>query len=97
MPRVAPAPAEQVEPLFGPNAPLRLQIYAQRPPLAAAFVEQVDGKRFEGDEPLDQARDLFEQFLEVQNAGNLPSEIEQRGDDIVFGHDLGARNRRLIC
>ena len=39
MPRVAPAPAEQVEPLFGPNAPLRLQIYAQRPPLAEAFVE----------------------------------------------------------
>jgi AhpD family alkylhydroperoxidase len=39
MVRVNPAPAEQVEPLFGPNAPLRLQIYAQRPPLAEAFVE----------------------------------------------------------
>ena len=39
MPRVAPAPPEQVEPLFGANAPLRLQIYAQRPPLAEAFVE----------------------------------------------------------
>ena len=39
MPRIAPAPAEQFEPLFGANAPLRLQIYAQRPPLAEAFVE----------------------------------------------------------
>lgn len=38
MPRVAPAPAEQFEPLFGADAPLRLQVYAQRPPLAEAFV-----------------------------------------------------------
>ena len=39
MPRVAPAPAEQYEPLFGPSPPLRMQIYAQRPPLAQAYVE----------------------------------------------------------
>ena len=38
MPRVAPAPPEQVEPLFGSEVPLRLQVYAQRPPLAEAFV-----------------------------------------------------------
>jgi AhpD family alkylhydroperoxidase len=38
MPRVAPAPVEQFAPLFGENAPLRLQVYAQRPELAEAFV-----------------------------------------------------------
>ena len=39
MARVAPAPAEQVEPLFGPDAPLRVRIYAQRPELAVKFLE----------------------------------------------------------
>ena len=39
MSRLAPAPAEIYEPLFGPEAPLRVQIYAQRPEIAAKFVE----------------------------------------------------------
>ena len=39
MARVAPAPFEQYAPLFGADAPLRVQIYAQRPPLAAKFLE----------------------------------------------------------
>jgi AhpD family alkylhydroperoxidase len=39
MARVAPAPVEQYAPLFGADAPLRVQIYAQRPPLAAKFLE----------------------------------------------------------
>ena len=39
MARVAPAPPEQYVPLFGADAPLRVQIYAQRPPLAAKFLE----------------------------------------------------------
>ena len=39
MARVAPAPFEQYAPLFGEDAPLRVQIYAQRPPLAAKFLE----------------------------------------------------------
>lgn len=39
MSRIPPAPVEQYAPLFGEDAPLRLQIYAQRPPLAAKFVE----------------------------------------------------------
>lgn len=39
MSRVAPAPFEQYAPLFGADAPLRVQIYAQRPPLAAKFLE----------------------------------------------------------
>jgi AhpD family alkylhydroperoxidase len=38
MPRVAPAPVETFAPLFGGDAPLRLQVYAQRPELAQAFV-----------------------------------------------------------
>ena len=39
MARVAPAPVEQYAPLFGEDPPLRVQIYAQRPPLAAKFLE----------------------------------------------------------
>jgi alkylhydroperoxidase family enzyme len=39
MSRLAPAPAEVYEPLFGAEAPLRVQIYAQRPEIAAKFVE----------------------------------------------------------
>jgi AhpD family alkylhydroperoxidase len=37
--RVAPAPAEQVEALFGPDVPLRVRIYAQRPEIAVKFLE----------------------------------------------------------
>jgi alkylhydroperoxidase family enzyme len=39
MSRVSPAPSEIYEPLFGVQAPLRVQIYAQRPEIAAKFVE----------------------------------------------------------
>ncbi|MFZ0973370.1 MAG: carboxymuconolactone decarboxylase family protein [Solirubrobacteraceae bacterium] len=39
MSRVSPAPSEIYEPLFGAQAPLRVQIYAQRPEIAAKFVE----------------------------------------------------------
>lgn len=38
MARLQPAPVEQYAPLFGEEAPLRVQIYAQRPELAAQFV-----------------------------------------------------------
>jgi AhpD family alkylhydroperoxidase len=44
MARLAPAAPEQFVPLFGENAPLRVQIYAQRPPLAVKFLEL--GKTF---------------------------------------------------
>ena len=39
MARLNPAPREQYEPLFGQDAPLRTQIYAQRPEIAEKFVE----------------------------------------------------------
>lgn len=39
MARLSPAPPEQYGPLFGEDAPLRVQIYAQRPSVAAKFVE----------------------------------------------------------
>ena len=39
MARIAPAPAEQVEALFGPDVPLRVRIYAQRPEIAVKFLE----------------------------------------------------------
>lgn len=38
MSRVAPAPPEVYAPLFGEDVPLRVQIYAQRPELAQAFL-----------------------------------------------------------
>jgi AhpD family alkylhydroperoxidase len=37
MARLSPAQPDQYEPLFGPDAPLVLRIYAHRPPLATAF------------------------------------------------------------
>lgn len=39
MARVSPAPDEQVVPLFGTNAPLRVRIYAQRPAIAQKYLE----------------------------------------------------------
>ena len=39
MARVSPAPDEQVEPLFGADAPLRVRIYAQRPEIAVKYLE----------------------------------------------------------
>jgi alkylhydroperoxidase family enzyme len=39
MSRVQPAPAEQYEPLFGVNAPLRQRIYAQAPHIAGPYLE----------------------------------------------------------
>jgi alkylhydroperoxidase family enzyme len=37
--RLDPAPAAQYAPLFGEDPPLRMQIYAQRPPLAKGFID----------------------------------------------------------
>jgi alkylhydroperoxidase family enzyme len=39
MPRIAPSPTEVYAPVFGEQAPARVQIYAQRPEIAAKFVE----------------------------------------------------------
>jgi AhpD family alkylhydroperoxidase len=39
MARVSPAPFDVYAPLFGADAPLRVQIYAQRPPIAKAMLE----------------------------------------------------------
>src|SRR6185436_18798849 len=39
MARIEPAPLDQYAPLFGADAPLRVQIYAHRPPLAQKFLE----------------------------------------------------------
>ena len=39
MARVAPAPFDEYAPLFGADAPLRVQIYAQRPEIATKFLE----------------------------------------------------------
>ena len=39
MSRILPAPADQVEPLFGPDAPLRQQVYSWTPALARPYVE----------------------------------------------------------
>jgi AhpD family alkylhydroperoxidase len=39
MARIHPAPFDEYAPIFGADAPLRVQIYAQRPPLAQKFLE----------------------------------------------------------
>lgn len=38
MPRIQPAPADVYAPVFGEEAPLRVQVYANRPELAQAFL-----------------------------------------------------------
>src|SRR5262245_2556994 len=39
MARIHPARFDEYAPIFGAGAPLRVQIYAQRPPLAQKFLE----------------------------------------------------------
>jgi AhpD family alkylhydroperoxidase len=39
MTRIPPAPPEQYAPRFGADAPLRVQVYAQRPEIAEKFIE----------------------------------------------------------
>ena len=55
-----------------------------RAQFAAALVEQIDGERFERDQPADQARDLVQQIIEIENTGDLPSEVEQRREELVL-------------
>jgi AhpD family alkylhydroperoxidase len=47
MARVAPAPVDRYAPLFGADAPVRVQIYAHRPELAKAFLAFGDVLRTE--------------------------------------------------
>ena len=62
--------------------------------LAAAFVEQVDGKRFERDQAADEARNLGEELVEIEDRGDLAAQIEQRRDDIVL--DGGGRCQLVV-
>jgi alkylhydroperoxidase family enzyme len=48
MPRIPPAPLEQYAPLVGGDAPLRQQVYAQAPALAAAYLEFMGALRDKG-------------------------------------------------
>jgi len=60
------------------------------PQLASAFVEQVNGERFKGNQPADESRDLPQEVVEVEDAGDLAAEIEQRRDEFL------ARRLRLF-
>ena len=55
-----------------------------RAQFAAALVEQIDGERFERDEAADQARDLDQQVVEIENTRYLPPEVEQRREELVL-------------
>ncbi len=58
----------------------------------SALVEEVDGKRLEGDEPADEPRNLLQQLVQVENARHLAPEVEQRREKIVLG-----RRRAGVC
>ena len=62
----------------------------------AAVVEQVNGKGLERDEATDQARNLRQQLVEIQNRRDLTAEIEERGDDIVLGWSCRDRVSRPV-
>ncbi len=78
--------------------------------LAAALVEEVDGERFERDQAADEDRNLREEVVEIENRGDLASEIEKRLDDLVLDGSggrqfvsspgcarLGRLGRGMIC
>ena len=52
---------------------------------ASALVEQIDGERFERDQPPDQPRDLVQQVVEVEHGGDLTAQIEERRDEFLLG------------
>ena len=52
--------------------------------LAAPLVEQVHGERVELDEPADQPGNLPQQLVEIEDRRDLPSEVEERGDELLF-------------
>jgi hypothetical protein len=52
---------------------------------ATTFVEQVDGKRFERDQPRDQPRNLLQELVELENRRDLSSQVEKRCNDLMFG------------
>ena len=52
--------------------------------LAAPLVEQIDGERFELDQPRDESRDLLEEIVEIEDAGDLPAQVEERRDELAL-------------
>ena len=65
-------------------ARIRIADRIRRAQFAAALVEQVDGERFERDQPADEARDLVQQVIQVENTRDLPSEVEQSREELVL-------------
>ena len=51
--------------------------------LAAPLVEQIHRERVVVDQPRDEPWDLLEQIVEVEYAGDLPAEVEQRRDELA--------------
>ena len=83
-------PGTQLDRPFGFRIPDRVG-HAQ---LAAALLEQVDRERIERDQPADQPGDLPQQLVEVEHGRDLPSEVEERGDELAFaGLGMGWRRR----
>ncbi len=67
----------------------------RRTQLAAPLVEQVHGERLERDQPADQSRDLLQQLVEIEDAGDLAAEVEQRGDELAS--PAGLADCRVGC
>ena len=57
--------------------------------LASLLIEHVDGERLKGDEARDELGNARQQLVERQDRGHLTAEIEQRGDEVLFGGDKG--------
>ena len=50
--------------------------------IAAALVEQIDREDRERREPRDELRNLLQQLVEIEDGGDLASEVEQRGQQL---------------
>ena len=63
---------------------LRITDHVGRAQLPAPLVEQVDGERVERDQPADKPRDLLEEVVEIENAGDLAAQVEKRRDEFAL-------------
>src|SRR5262249_36994466 len=63
--------------------------------IAAPLVEQIDGERVELDQPRDEPRDLREELRDVEDAGDLPAEIDQ-GRERFLLTQLWRRKHSLV-
>ena len=78
------------------RVPLRIAAQVRAAQLAAALVEQIDGERFERNQPRDESRDLLEEVVESEDAGDLPAQVEERRYELALALGFRCPGRRCV-